>query len=551
MFAARRPPQTQTQAGKPKGLWRQRQKVQVTSSCDRNGTDFFASTSTSTRAPKRRRLSRSPSPSASSYSSFNSDSDQEGDDIYLWDYSAFSPSPSTTPPLSPVLPSSTPSARAKEKRPLKTSSICATSMARRQEQEEINEAFDKQDWQDLKELFGKATEAYDSKAADEALPLLRGVIHECHRCLSFYTDPVILFAPPPSVASPSSSSGSVRSSGSSKSSGKAPATAPMVSTDDDEEPDLPTSFHSIFGTALFLFGSLIAHSPDDILLAGEPHDPSIYWRAAIDVFEIGENLPSRTHASQGIHDTREDWRMAIVWGRTLVALVDERLTSRNAKPTQSGAEQDPFPLITRLRPPISSRTALTSSSSPNELMKLAMDQFSRGIFHMPHSSPSPSTHSFSREKELSTIGTEVLNVAEKMDLAEERRYWGAWADSVFGQIPSQLPVLALSRGRCNLIIGSAISETLEEDDLSAEALSSEEADEAREALEEAVTHFEVFLAAPGHEFEEEEEVKQLMAEALLTLANLTVDEVKREETYARVEDLGVAVGGVEGMDVDE
>ncbi|EEB93719.1 hypothetical protein MPER_07588, partial [Moniliophthora perniciosa FA553] len=212
--------------------------------------------------------------------------------------------------------------------------------------------------------------------------------------------------------------------------------------DEDEAADLPTSFHSLFGTALFLFGSLISQSTSPqgdstLLLSGEPPDPTIYWLASIDVFEMGENLPSRTHGrSLGDMEEKEDWKMAVVWGRTLVALVDERLSSasKTEQAKDKPQQPDPFPLITRLRPPITSRNTL-STASLNELMKMAMDQFSRGIFHMPHSSGTTSA-AFSREKELFTIATEVLNVAEKMDLAEERRYWGSWADSVFGQIRS-------------------------------------------------------------------------------------------------------------------
>lgn len=86
--------------------------------------------------------------------------------------------------------------------------------------------------------------------------------------------------------------------------------------------DLPTAFHALLGTSLFLFGNLIAQSPS-LALEGEPTNPMPYWLAALDVFETGDNLPSRT---SGRHtDLPEDWRMAIVWGRTLVCVADELL----------------------------------------------------------------------------------------------------------------------------------------------------------------------------------------------------------------------------------
>ncbi|EEB98907.1 hypothetical protein MPER_01502, partial [Moniliophthora perniciosa FA553] len=86
---------------------------------------------------------------------------------------------------------------------------------------------------------------------------------------------------------------------------------------------------------------------------------------------------------------------------------------------------------------------------------------------------------------------------------------------------------------------------------SSEALGSEEAEDARDALSEAIGYFESHLSLRDDD-EEAEEVRQLLAEALLTLANLTADETKREAMYGRVEGLGVAVGDGEGvMDVDE
>ncbi len=49
---------------------------------------------------------------------------------------------------------------------------------------------------DLKDLFAKAAEQYEGGSAAEALPLLRGVVHECHRFLIYYQDPSVLFSAP-------------------------------------------------------------------------------------------------------------------------------------------------------------------------------------------------------------------------------------------------------------------------------------------------------------------------------------------------------------------
>jgi hypothetical protein len=90
-----------------------------------------------------------------------------------------------------------------------------------------------EDWEDLKELFGRAADQYESACArsmasstsyffplgddvNEALPLLRGVIHECHRFLLLYEDPSTLFAEPNSRRSKSPEPVSISPSSQSK-----------------------------------------------------------------------------------------------------------------------------------------------------------------------------------------------------------------------------------------------------------------------------------------------------------------------------------------------
>lgn len=392
--------------------------------------------------------------------------------------------------------------------------------------------------------------------------------------------------------------------------------------------ELPTAFHAIFGITLFLMGNLVSQDPS-IVLAGEPDSPSTYWLAALDVFETGENLPSRIGG--GSLDSPEDWRMAIVWGRTLVCLADEKVT-HNMKQAKAQAEASaaqsneycyftsgspfsmsephwpttsPFHAIAQFRPPVTRRMSLYSASA-HDIMVLAMDQFSRGIFHMPHphyshshnpsfihtpgtaslpsqtsgyfssqyappghySSPYTYSHSgatttpagdslvtFSRPKELFTIASEVLGVAERLSSGTQRQYWASWADSVFNQMKNEAdmdawrgPILC-ARGRCWLVMGSAPVEemeaSLERGNL--EVLHSAEAEEAREGLAMAISFFErakgqVGVSADAGAVVGMEDVTPLLAEALLVLANLTADENKREELYARAQ--------VEAGDVD-
>jgi len=314
--------------------------------------------------------------------------------------------------------------------------------------------------------------------------------------------------------------------------------------------ELPTAFHAILGTALFLFGNLIAQEPS-LALAGEPDVPTPYWFAALDVFETGENLPSRT-SGYGC-EAPEDWRMAIVWGRTLVCIADETLTrsAQHQSVTNLFNEEtkwpreSPFSTIAARRPPVTRRMSMASSSA-HDLMILAMDQFSRGIFHMPHQQTSDS--SFSRAKELFTLASEVLLLAEKMDVATERQYWASWADSVFNQMKMEADMdqwrgpITRARGKCWLTVGSARVEELE---TALEAgdygvLQSRDAEDARRGLTKAIEFFErakgsASMNSTGLDDTDWRELSPLLTEALLTLANLTSDEQAREALYTRAE----------------
>ncbi|PFH50953.1 hypothetical protein AMATHDRAFT_143773 [Amanita thiersii Skay4041] len=441
---------------------------------------------------------------------------------------------------------------------------------------------DLDDWEDLKELFAKAAEQYETDDTSESLPLLRGVIHECHRFLLCYPDPSVLFAVPATPETSAPEAKSRRHSAGIQTSISPPATHKVPEAANRRERkcrciEVPTAFHAILGTALFLFGNLIASDPS-LALEGEPTTPVSYWLAALDVFETGENLPSRTSGSKQC-DAPEDWRMALVWGRTLVCLADE-VVHQQIKARQEGRDpatvaldvrepnwppQSPFSAIAMRRPPVTRRMSF-DTVTPNDLLVLAMDQFSRGIFHMPHpthrhsvlpaSSPtaeasssklsgSPPHEHFSRAKELYTIGSEVLLVAEKLEVPSERHTWACWADSVFNQMKMEADrdgwrkLIFRSRGRCWLVAGSAFAEELESalERGEVDVLKSDEAADAREGLSMAVTFFERAKAAPepGEEVEDPDahELQPLLTEALLTLANLTEDQREREKLYGR------------------
>ena len=286
--------------------------------------------------------------------------------------------------------------------------------------------------------------------------------------------------------------------------------------------------------------------------------------------------------------------MAIIWGRTLVCLADD-LANRQIQAKREGEDPNsvyldmeepkwprgsPFHAIAAQRHPIMQRMSFVAAT-PNDLLVLAADQFSRGIFHMPHEIRSPSaamsdfgwspSHSrsasespmlltlpemgdqFSRAKELHTIASEVLLVAEKLEASSERHHWAIWADSVFNQMKMESgrnawgAFILRSRGRCRLVAGAAFVEAIEAalERGETDVLKSDEAIDAREDLSMAIDFFERAKANEGEELHgrapdttadaDSRELRLLLTEALVTLANLTEDTNSREALYARAE----------------
>jgi hypothetical protein len=358
--------------------------------------------------------------------------------------------------------------------------------------------------------------------------------------------------------------------------------------------------HAVLGVALFLFGNLIAQN-STLAISREPTAPDFYWRAALDVFDAGDNLPSHTTGNNFTNPGHpDDWRMAIAWGRTLVALAYHLTKSTKAAHSPPSSPSSPlspshqrFPQRSPLAAIAAMHTPSFAHASAHELLTLAADQFSRGIFHMPHTPGSqsyarkqtwgsPPLFGFSRPSELFTLASEVLIVAERLDGAEERRKWAVWSDALFHQMHMEADVdtwrarVVSARGRCSLAIGSAHADELEDalERGDRRVLRSKEAEEARSALAMGVclsflgrrivsdhrTAISFFDRAKGSASTESPETSladmqplvssyifplsflffssdlsffEQLAEALLSLANLTADEDAREALYAR------------------
>ena len=114
--------------------------------------------------------------------------------------------------------------------------------------------------------------------------------------------------------------------------------------------------------------------------------------------------------------------------------------------------------------------------------------------------------------------------------------------------------IARARGRCCLIVGAARAEELEGalESGNMDVLDTEDAEDAREALVCAIGYLEKARELCEEEDEEgKEELRSLLVEALVTLANLTGDVGRREELYAKAQLEGGEELELEGMDETE
>ena len=334
--------------------------------------------------------------------------------------------------------------------------------------------------------------------------------------------------------------------------------------------DLPTAFHTLLGTTLFMFGCIIDWDAS-LALKGEPRTPTPYWLAAIDVFESGESLPIRT-SGRVPKSMPEDWRMAASWGRTLIKLAAELLKRRKenpalreppAMPDYSNFKVPPpslptpyrtytadepewprasiFSTISFLRPPFTRRLSL-DTLTPDEIMVFAEDHLTRAVFHMPRprnviparypyhpsaqaslptqASPVPTPpldfeierNELDRPQEIYTMASEMFLVAENSETPRGRLRWARWADGVIGRVaiePNMNPQRFLDlRAKCNLTMGSAKMEELLADWDYPTVLDTDDAEDGREYFKNAATFFEQAINLIEEDIGETSEMKE-------------------------------------------
>ncbi|CCO33179.1 hypothetical protein BN14_07251 [Rhizoctonia solani AG-1 IB] len=114
-----------------------------------------------------------------------------------------------------------------------------------------------QDWQDLDELFENVLDALHGPNWTSAIPLVRGVLHECARMVTVYNDPTLIYSPLEQETLIDSE--------------KVPASA----------------FYTIYASAWFIM-STFARNDASLLTEDEPQDPLEYQLSALAACEKGQ-----------------------------------------------------------------------------------------------------------------------------------------------------------------------------------------------------------------------------------------------------------------------
>ncbi|EJD41801.1 hypothetical protein AURDEDRAFT_115371 [Auricularia subglabra TFB-10046 SS5] len=329
------------------------------------------------------------------------------------------------------------------------------------------------DWNALKELHALAMELYEGPNPLDALPLLRRVLRECERFLSIFRDPSVLYAPPsvytprtspPLIIPPDALPTAEWNFDEPHSPPSALLLALEPAVDPSQPPEAVTAFYTVYGSALFSFGTLIAQDPS-VIQSDEVPDPSYYYGRALDVFEVGENHPRRVKQEEAV---AEDYRLALTCGRVLVHLAEERVSGQPQRPAPAFTDtmwppDSPFSPQTFPFPP---RRLSLPRIPPSDILSLAVDQLMRGFLHMPHTHRHPLPNSpnanFPRCRTLHTTGSDVLRVAAKLPRASDRKHWALWADrNVFGQMAFEAEAaqwssqVSIARGKCCLLAAKA------------------------------------------------------------------------------------------------
>ncbi|KAF8705182.1 hypothetical protein RHS03_05690, partial [Rhizoctonia solani] len=374
-----------------------------------------------------------------------------------------------------------------------------------------------QDWQDLEELFENALDALYGPNWTSAIPLIRGVLHECARMVTVYNDPTLIYSPlePETQVGPE----------------KAPASA----------------FYTIYASAWFIM-STFARSDPSLLTEDEPEEALEYLLSALSACKKGEQ-------ALDVRKQTKAWDLEFTWGRVLVAAAQSLSDSEDEPRVSENGTTD-------------ARAHLLGPDPPAALAR-AFEHLTYGIDHRPRYTDSDSEAKDEQKSKDERFVRALLESAQ-----------GVLATSESLQSEESLPILHLEKcreflhqveemsvpeelrvqvilvlGQINLAIGSSIAEKFEEDSNAEDDTGSEGLETRKVAigsLKEAVAKFDAVRELCSKQSTEKaesvvEELKPMLQEALVTLATLLPEGPEQERMYSRYQ----AEGGILDDEDDE
>ncbi|KAG9121265.1 hypothetical protein FRC07_002855 [Ceratobasidium sp. 392] len=378
------------------------------------------------------------------------------------------------------------------------------------------EALNVQDWEDLKDLFHNAVDVFYGDCPAAALPLVRGVLHECARLVSVHKDPTIIYSPLES----SGSNGSLE-----------PACA----------------FYNVYSFSWYIMYTFARTDPS-VLTEDEPKEPIAYALSALAACEEGQKAL----------DTRKleriwDWSVQFEFIRARVLLAAAQAWSNldenaDGGPTSTTLTQD----LTRLAGP-----------DPTTMLQRGIDHLSYALDHRPDDSKFGRNYNDEKQmfaRSLLDAAQVVLTIVESLDQDTEQegsnpkiKYLFS-ARKFFSEVVAQHNISTNVRtqgifgeAQAELAIGATIAEGLEENEEDGEKISDKEnlRKEAVTSLKSGEFAIEKFDEARKLSCDadkkphiDEEEIKPLLQEALVTLATLLPEGPEQEAMYARYREEG-------------
>ncbi|QRV73554.1 translation initiation factor IF-2 [Ceratobasidium sp. AG-Ba] len=370
-----------------------------------------------------------------------------------------------------------------------------------------------QDWNDLKELYENALDAFYGENPGSALPLVRGVLHECARLVSAHEDPTIIYSP-------------------------------LDHLEDTEPTEFASSFYTIYASAWYLMYHF-ARTDSSVLAEGEPEEPVAYLISALKACEDGQK-------ALGVRKQDRAWDLELIWGRLLIGAAQSQTGSDD-----DGGNEPPSP---------DSKISQLAGPDIPTILRKGMDRIFHAVSHRPTEFKSLDEDETKTQNEryartMLFTAQDVLALAENLDqesgssTSQFDETFFKFAQELFSHVlgVSDTPEVIRAQGTLGeaqvlLAMGAAIAERLEgnETESGGETMKNN----AINLLKTAITKFESVREQNKHS-QINEESEPLFLEALVTLANILPEGEEQDTMYERYRAEGGVLDGYEEETEDD